>query len=51
MPVILDAIALIMTSQITGVSIVYPTFVQVPIKENFTAPCNWPLFPFDDVIM
>ena len=33
-----------MASQITGVLIVYSTFVQAQIKENIKAPRHWPLW-------
>ena len=33
-----------MASQITGVVIVYPTFVQAQIEENIKAPRHWPLW-------
>ena len=32
-----------MASQISGVSIVYSTFVRAQIKENIKAPRHWPL--------
>ena len=34
----------VMVSQITGVSILYSTFVHVQIKENIKAPLHWPLW-------
>ena len=37
--VIMGAIA----SQITSLTIVYPTFIQAQIKENIKAPRHWPL--------
>ena len=33
-----------MASQITGVSIVYPTVFQAQIKENIKALRHWPLW-------
>ena len=38
--VIMDA----MTSEITGVSVVYSTVVQAQIKESSKAPRHWPLW-------
>ena len=38
--VIMNAIA----SPITGVAIVYSTFVQAQIRENIKAPRHWPLW-------
>ena len=34
----------VVASQITGVSVVYLTFVQAQIKEIIKAPRHWPLW-------
>ena len=38
-----DVIMGAMASQITSITIVYPTFIQAHIKENTKAPRHWPL--------
>ena len=39
-----DVIMVAMASQITSLTIVYSTFIQVQIKENINAPRHWSLY-------
>ena len=39
-----DVIISTVASQITSLTIVYLTVIQVQIKENTTDPCHWPLW-------